>query len=507
MKYIYLLFISLIASSYSVAQKSSTPEFISEELDTYIEQAMKDWNVPGCAVAIVKDGKVILAKGYGVKETGKKKKVDKHTLFMIASNTKAFVGTSLAMLENEGKCNLDDKLTKWVPDFKMYHSKYTDEVSINDVLSHRLGLRTFQGDFMYFYSNLSKDEVYQKFSLVKPENEFRAKYGYCNAGYFWAGETIQAISGVTWDKYVQTNILRPLKMKDTKMLSEGISKYKNVASAHTLQNHVLTAFPHTNIDVIGPAASMCASIEDMSHWLIAQTDSGRYKGNQVIPYEVIKNTRYPRTFNSRAGHSFNKTHYSLYGLGWGMRDYEGKEVISHTGGILGFVTAVALVPEENLGVVILTNTDENWMYEALQWEIIDAYLELPKRNYSKRYVDYFNFVQKKNKAKNQILMDSVKLSKGHALGNKAFVGKYKSEVYGHLEIIQEGDDLQIVFEHHPDLKASLEHMTDDRFLCTYYPSRMGMHIFPFDIESNKVKGFTLEVADRLEYTSYYFVKQ
>lgn len=488
------------------SQKDKTPDFIEKDLDAYVIKAIEKWNIPGLALAIVKDGKVVKIQGYGVLESGKKEKVDKNTLFMIASNTKAFVGTSLALLEYENKCNLDDSVIKWVPGFQMNNPIFTSEVTITDLLTHRLGTKTFQGDFMYFYSNLTKRDVYSKFPKVNPMYHFRAKYGYSNVGYFWAGECIEAISGMSWDQYVQMKLIKPLEMSNTLLLSKDISLRKNVAAAHTLQDGKLKAFPHTNIDVIGPAASICSSVEDLSHWLIAQTDSGRYKGKEIIPYKVIDNTLQPRTFQYRANHSFNNTNYSLYGLGWSLQDYEDVEVVSHSGGILGFVTAVALVPKQNLGIVILTNSDENWLYEALKWEIIDAYLDLPYRNYSDKYNNYFIYSQmiKYNRIKE--LKDSISLSKGPEIDLSAFEGKYSNKMYGNLEIKKDRKKLMIIFEHHPDLEATLEHLTDNRFVCTYYPSRMGVHVFPFTIEDGKVKGFELNVADRLENTSYDFVK-
>ena len=389
---ISILLVSLILiSTQSFSQNQKTPDFIKNDLDAYIEKAIKKWNVPGLAIAIVKDGKVVKIQGYGVLEHEKKAKVDKNTLFMIASNTKAFVGTSLAMLEYDEKCSLDDKVVKWIPDFKMNDASLTDKVNLTDLLTHRLGTKTFQGDFMFFYSDLTKKEIYEKFPKIEPIYSFRTKYGYSNVGYFWAGECIEKISGLSWDKYVEKKFLGPLEMKNTLSLSKEFPINKKAASAHTLQNGKITVFQPTDIDLIGPAASICSSVEDMSHWLIAQTDSGRYKGKQVIPFEVIKNTRNPRTIQRRANHSFNNTTYSLYGLGWGLQDYEMVEVVSHTGGLLGFVTAVAIVPEENLGLVVLTNSDENWLYEAIKWEIIDAYLGLPKRDYSNLYNKYYNF--------------------------------------------------------------------------------------------------------------------
>jgi len=488
------------------AQDSQLPEFIKNDLDSYVNSALEKWNIPGISVAVVKDGEVVMARGFGVRHHQERKKVDENTLFMIASNTKAFTGHALGLLEFEGKCNLEDKVVDWVPEFKMNDPWVTEHVNINDVLSHRLGLETFQGDFMYFYSNLTKEEVYEKFPKIVPNNGFREEYGYCNAGFFWAGECIESISGQPWNVFIEDNFIEPLEMNRTQMLSVNLEKEKNLAAAHTLQDGELTAFPHTNIDVIAPAASMSSSAADMSHWLIAQTDSGRYNGKQVIPVEVLKNTRNPRMSQGRSGHVFNTSHYSLYGLGWGMKDYEGVEVISHSGGILGFVTGVTLVPEINLGIVVLTNSDENWFYEALKWEIIDAYLGLPYRDYSNTYYSFYERRQKSNQQKIDAYKDTVAQNNKLPLAMDAFNGTYKNEMYGRVEIIEKDGKLNLKFQHHSDLVATLEFLNDDRFLCSYYPSRMGTEVFPFVIENGKVKSFSLKVADRLEHTRYEFVK-
>jgi CubicO group peptidase (beta-lactamase class C family) len=485
---------------------AQTPDFISKDLDNYILEGMKKWNIPGVSVAIVKDGRIVLTKGYGVLEYGKKEKVDENTLFMIASNTKAFVGTSLAWLDYQEKCSLDDYLVDWVPGFRMNDPWVGAHVKLSDILSHQIGLSTFQGDFLYFYSNLTKEDIYKKFPKIVPDYGFREKYGYSNVGFFWAGESIKRITGEEWNVFVENNILVPLEMNRTKILSVNIADEKNLASVHTMQDGELKVFPHTNIDVIGPAASMRTSAKDMSHWLLAQLDSGRYKEKQVIPFEVIENTRNPRIEKGRSKHPFNNTHYSLYGLGWALEDYENREIISHTGGLIGFVTSVSLVPEEKLGIVVLTNSDANWFYDALKWEIIDAYLSLPRRNYCNLYHHFYIREQSMKNENLKAINDTILMHFDPDPGLNAFTGKYYNEIYGEINIEIQNEELILSFEHHPELKARLQFINEDRFLCTYYPERMGIEVFPFRIENKMVTGFSLKVADRLEYNRYEFVK-
>jgi CubicO group peptidase (beta-lactamase class C family) len=495
------LFISLIISAQSVI-----PSFIEDSLDSYVERALIDWQIPGIAVLVVKDGKVVVEKGFGYLEAGKPEKVNENTLFMIASNTKAFTGTALAKLEQEGKCSLDDKVQKYLPDFKMKDPWVAGHLTLTDVMSHRIGMETFQGDFMYWESDLNSDQVIEKFGMLTPMYDFRTKWGYCNSGFLIAGKCLEKISGMTWDQYIQVNIVNPLEMKRTLVLTAGVDNAENICSAHTLVNGKLQVIPRCHIDNLAPAASISSSASDMSHWIIAQLDSGRYNGKQVIPWQAIRKAQYPKSIIRRTGHPFNRSHYSLYGNGWSLQDYESREIVSHTGGVDGFVTSVTLVPEEKLGVVVLTNTDMNGFYEALKWEIVDAYLELPYRNYSQFFLAYFKPNMEKDMEINAAWQDSVKMKLPLPVKLSKFEGKYTHPVYGYARLEAIGDYLLLTLEHHPKLNARLEFIGNNRFLCTYNSPLWGVKVFPFVIEDGKVKSFTLSVSDFLEFTTYEFVK-
>ena len=245
----------------------------------------------------------------------------------------------------------------------------------------------------------------------------------------------------------------------------------------------------------------------MSHWLICQLDSGRYDGKPVIPFAVIQETRKPRSIIGNSNSSFNRTHFSLYGLGWQLTDYEGREIVSHTGGVNGFVTSVTLLPEEKLGVVVLTNTDANEFYEALKWEIVDAYLNLPYRNYSNLYLNFFKKYSGRELSQYKAQKDTVAMHVKPATDLKNFTGHYLHPVYGYLNITLTGDQLKMTFEHHPNLTGILECLGGNRFLCTYNDPIYGIKVLPFKIENNQVKSLHLRVADFVDFTEYEFVKQ
>lgn len=504
-KLIALLLFILISNLNVFAQ--DIPSFITDSLDIYVNRGLERWQIPGAAILVVKDGKIIVAKGYGVKELGTNDKVDENTLFMIGSNTKAFTGTALALLENEGKLNLEDKVIKYLPDFKMKDEWVTNHLNLLDIISHRMGYETFQGDFMYWTSDLTEDEVIKKFGMLTPKYDFRTKYGYTNAGYAVAGKIIKKVAGLSWADFIREKIFIPLEMNRTVPLSEEFIKATNIAKPHTFVDGKMSVIPIQNIDNLAPCGSIGSSINDLSHWVIAQLDSGKFNGEYVIPFSVIQKTRQPVTIERRARHPFNKTHFSLYGMGWGLQDYEGREIISHTGGVNGFVTSVTLVPEEKLGIVVLTNTDQNALFNMLKWEIVDAYLGLPYRNY-----DNFVFEQIKKQNNNRELQlqawkDSVAMNIKPEISLKEFEGKYKHEVYGFAELRIVDDLLELSLEHHSKLKGKLEYIGNNRFLCTYSDPTYGIKVFPFDIENGKVKSFDLYVDDFIDYQPYRFVKE
>lgn len=353
------LILSLFILSVVIVSAQETPSFIKDSLDAYIQKGLVNWQIPGLAVCVVKDGKVVVMKGYGIKEVGGNDKVDENTLFMIGSNSKAFTGTALAMLADEKKLSLDDHVQKWLPDFKLYDPWVTKEANIRDLLCHRLGFETFQGDFMYFDSDLSTAEVRDKFSKVKPLYSFRSRWGYTNAAFMTAGEIIPRVTSQSWEKFLKERIFTPLEMNNTLALSKDIETAANKTSAHTVVQGVLKKIPYGKIDNLAAAGSISSSIHDMSHWVMMQLNNGMYNNKQVISAGAIAETWKPHSILGNGGHPFNRAHFSLYGLGWFLQEYSGRKIVSHTGGVNGYLTSVALVPEEKLGIVVLTNTDAN----------------------------------------------------------------------------------------------------------------------------------------------------
>ncbi len=502
-----LLFISCIFFSFvSCAQTDSLPSFVKDSLDGYVNNALSNWQVPGVAVCIVKNGKVVLMKGYGVKELNGTDKVDENTLFMIGSNSKAFTATALAMLDAEKKISLDDNVTKWIPQFKLDNKAAGEQAILRDLLCHRIGFQTFQGDFTYWTSNLTRTEVIEKMSHIKAPYPFRTKWGYTNAAFVTAGEVIPKASGMQWEDYLKEKIFTPLGMSSTLALSKDFPNAANKCSAHTMAEGKLIKIPFCSIDNLAAAGSIGSSVSDMSHWVMAQLSGGKYEGKQAIPAQAISQTWLPHSILGNGGKQFNTGHFSLYGLGWFIEEYCGKKVVSHTGGVNGFVTSVTLIPEEKLGIIVFTNTDQNAFYEALKWEIADAYLGKPYRNYSKVYLGFNNQQKKESEKQDKKMMDSVALQLKPALAIANYCGSYSNNVYGNMSVVQEGGELKMKFSHHPNMYAKLESIGGNRFYATFSDPEFSKAIFPFTVTDGKVTGVTVKVADFIEYNPYEFKK-
>lgn len=501
-----LALLPLVMACSVFAQNDTLPAFVRDSLDIYVERALGEWKIPGVSVAIVKNGKVVFIKGYGVKELGSTDKVDANTLFMIGSNTKAFTATALALLEADKKLSLDDKVQRWLPSFRLYDPWVAKEANLRDLLCHRLGFETFQGDFMYFDSDLSKEEVFAKFAQLKPEHSFRSTWGYTNAAFGVAGEVIEKASGKSWDLFLKERIFDPLGMKDTRALSGDIKKSSNKATAHTLVNGVLTKIPYGNIDNIGPAGSISSSASDMTKWVLMQLNNGKLDNATVVPASAINQTRFPHSIIGNGGYLHNKGHFNLYGLGWFLEEYSGRKIVSHTGGVNGFVTSVTLIPEEKTGIIVLTNTDQNSFYEALKWEIMDAYLGNPYRNYSKSYLGFAGQQEKQEASFLKKKRDTINTNPATALPLNAYTGTYRHSIYGTMEAKVENGKLVIRFEHHKGRYGTLEALGGNRFLCTYSDPLYGVKVLPFTVEGGKVKSITVTVADFVERTPYEFIK-
>lgn len=504
MKQLLLTTLSFCCFNLLFSQTSTLDVFLRDSLDVQMQRGLAQWNIPGAAVCVVRGNEVIAAKGYGVCDLKNRKPVDANTLFMIGSNTKAFTGTALALLEQDKKCTLEDRVQKWLPSFTMKDPWVAQHLTLTDIVSHRMGMETFQGDFTYWTSNLSAEQVIEKFGKFTPEYDFRSKWGYTNAGYAIAGACIKAISGKTWAEVVRERIFQPLEMTRSLPLSAEAKNTDNLAMPYTKIDGELSPIQFAIIDNLAPAGSIASSVNDMSHWLIAQLNQGKYKGKEAIPFAAIQRTRQPESILGR--NNQKGSHYELYGLGWVLHDFHGSEVVSHTGGVNGYVTAVTLLPEQNIGIVVLTNTDANGFFQCMNQVLVDAAMNLPYQDHHSNYLNGYTQYEQRNLKAEQALRDTADMKFKPTLPLESYTGRYENEVYGSITLQKDGGSLLARFENH-SMVARLQPLGGDRFLCTYSDRMMGTRVFPFVTEAGKVKSFTLSVADFVEFTRYEFVKK
>jgi len=447
---------------------------VLKSLDEYYSKSLADWEVPGMAIAIVKNDSVIFAKGYGVREIGKPEKVDINTLFEIASNTKAFTAAAMAILVDEGKIKWDDKVVQYLPWFQLYDPYVTYNMTIRDLLSHRSGLATFSGDLLWYGTTYSREEVIKRARFLKPIYGFREHYGYSNIMYLAAGEIIQVVSGKTWEEFVSERIFKPLGMKRTHTSTNSLKGLDNVAMCHTDFEGKVISIPYLNWDNIAPAGAINSCVADLSKWIKLQLNRGTYKSVQVFESARSREMWSPNTLQNVSSFSekfFPSTHFRAYAMGWGVNDYLGRKIVSHSGGYDGMISYTCLIPEEKLGFVILTNKNSA-LYNPLVYKTLDMFLGGSNTDWSAMMLENTKKqaeMEKKNKTDEEL--NRVKDSHP-TLELKEYVGLYGGELYGNAQVKLDNNALTITFHPAPKFYATLKHWQYDTFTVRFleFPS-------------------------------------
>lgn len=369
----FITFFYLLICSYHVNSQVIT----STEIDVLVEKTLKTFDVPGIAVAVVKDGKVIHAKGYGVRSLDSKQKVDENTLFGIASNSKAFTSAALGMLIDEKRLTWDTKVTDIIPEFKMYNPYVTEEFTVRDLLTHRSGLGLGAGDLMFWpdQNNFTKKDIIHNLRYLKPVSSFRTKYDYDNLLYIVAGEVVARVSGISWEDFIETRILKPLGMIQTAASFKRLKDKSNVIDPHAPVEGTVKVIRRDWSEPANAAGGIYSNITDMSKWIIMQMDNGKYgDGKQLFSVDVHEDMWTPQTIIPVRGTNSYNTHFSSYGLGWGLTDVKGYKQATHTGGLAGIVTQVTLLPELKLGIIVFTNQQSGAAFTSITNTIKDSYL-------------------------------------------------------------------------------------------------------------------------------------
>jgi len=443
-------------------------------IEADVERARREFEIPGVAVAVVKDGRVVLAKGYGVKRQGGPAAVDGDTLFAIASNTKAFTSAALGLLVEDGKLQWDDPVTRHLPSFQMYDPYVSREMTIRDLLTHRSGLGLGEGDLLYFPpSTFTRKEIVEKVRFLRPATSFRSRYAYDNILYIVAGEVVAAVSGKTWEAFVRERLLSPLGMKDTVPSPSALPAGANAATPHARVEGILRTVAPDDADNIAAAGGILSSARDMARWVTALLEAGASStaaASALTPRLVQElwtaQTIMPIT-EPAAPLSALKPRFLAYGLGFNLRDYHGRKLVTHTGGLAGMVSRVALVPEEHLGVVVLTNQESGAGRDAIAYRMLDAFLGAPATD----WIPAFKEAERMDEAHARAVEGEHRAARAAttrpSLPLARYVGPYRDAWYGEATIEMEGDHLVIRFSRSPSLTADLEHWHYDTFVARW----------------------------------------
>jgi CubicO group peptidase (beta-lactamase class C family) len=455
----YLLSILLVLAQLNFVRAQDT------DWKAMIESWRAAYNTPGMSVGIIRNGEVVFVDGTGVLEEGKAQKADKNTLYSIASNTKAFISASIAVLVHEDKIKWDDRVQKYLPYFELYDPCVSEMMTVRDLLCHRSGLGTFSGDVIWYRSNYSAEEVVKRAAELPQEFDFRSGFGYSNVMYLAAGEVIRAVTGKSWNLYVKETFLEPLEMNRTITSTNSIPSTTNVATPHKPEGDISNPIDWVNWDNMGAAGGIISSVDDMVKWMQFQMNSGIIgtdtlfsKGEQMTMWTPHVN--YP--VSDRARQAFGGRNFNGYGLGWGTSEYHGKQMVSHTGGYDGMYSAVTLLPGEKTGVVVLTNSMDG-IGTMLSYEIIDKLLGLPQQDWKNRGLNQDKGHWADRAARIKERTDARVSGTKPTMSNATISGLYRCPLFGDIRIMEEAGKLTIDFIQAPKLKARLSHWHNDTY--------------------------------------------
>jgi CubicO group peptidase (beta-lactamase class C family) len=442
-------------------------------IEATVAKIMKAFEVPGLALAVVKDGKVVLAKGYGVRKLGEPVPVDAQTLFGIASNTKVFTATALGLLVEEGRLAWDERVVDVLPWFMMYDPYVTRELTVRDLLVHRSGLGLGAGDLLWWpESTYNRRDVAQRIRFIKPAASFRSAYAYDNVLFLVAGEVIQAVSGRSWEDFMAERLLKKIGMTGSNVRHSAAAGGGNVATPHArVEGAVRPIAPFTS-DNTNPAGGINSSAEDMAKWMLVRLNRGRLAdGTPLYSERTARQIETPVTImpnpNPPAELAGLKSNFNAYALGLDIRDYHGERVVTHTGGLPGYVSEVTLLPERNLGIAVLTNAESTEAFTALTMSLVDHDLGLPATDWTAAFLKVAArgaaaaaaSVGQSAAARDTSSKPSLPLAK--------YAGTYTDAWYGDIVVEEADGKLVMRFSRTPALIGDMEHWQYDTFVVRW----------------------------------------
>jgi CubicO group peptidase (beta-lactamase class C family) len=487
------------------------------DFDARVESLRKQTGVPGIAIAIVENGKITLAKGYGARKLGSPEQVDADTIFPTGSTGKAFTVADLAILVDQGKIGWDDKVIDRLPGFQMYDPWVTREMTIRDLLVHRSGLGLGEGDLLCVpRSNLTRVEAVKRLRYLKPATSFRSAYAYDNVLYMVAGQLIEAVTGKTWEAFTVEQIFKPSRMLHSVSDDEVRFQTANRAQPHARLNGGLRGLGDQEVlnehDALArnaaPAGGLAISANDMARWLMIQLAHGKFpEGTGRLFSEEAHEQMWTPVVLMPVGPlppelAPTQPMFNAYALGWDVRDYRGVRLVWHGGAVFGFQTAVALLPDKNIGIAIEINCEDGAIILGLMDELLDHYLALPKSDWPEKFIAY----SQKRRAEG-LKVYQAKASEpakvGPSLPVGRYAGTYADSWYGNIEIGQSEGKLTVDFKSTPRMSGSLEHWQYDTFITRFTDKTIEPAYVTFNLDAQgKVDRITMKAVSPLADFSY-----
>ena len=501
-KIVFVCFFSvliILSFNYSIHAQLS-----SNAIDSLVQNAMKKFEVAGVSVGIVKDGKIIYEKGFGVKSIETKQPVDANTNFAIASNSKAFTCAALSILVEEGKLEWTDKVRDFIPEFKMYNDYVTENFTIQDLLTHRSGLGLGVGDLMLFPdgSDFTINDVVKNFQFFKHVSAFRTQFDYDNQLYLVAGEVIARISKASYEDFIQNKILMPLQMENSYSSLSRMKDKTNLAIPHSTTSGTIKSMNSFGDQINSAAGGIYSNVHDMSKWMLAQLNNGKYGADlksQLFTEESQHEMWKVHTVEDAYSNPRYNFHFRGYGLGWELADVKGNLSVSHTGGLPGMLSIVTMIPDLNLGVVILTNTENGGagVFSSVSQTILDSYLGLSDFGWTDKYYSYFQSIKNEDDSTTNLVWEKVKNNNKAIVNKSDFTGVYQDSWFGKIEVFEKENQLWIKSYRSPKLTGQLFFYNANTFAIKWNYQDMNCDAFAlFSLDENgkaqsiKMKGIS-----------------
>lgn len=451
-------------------------------LDAYIERAMEDWQVPGLAIAVVRNDSVVYQRGFGVRKLGAPERVTAQTIFPIASTSKAFTVAALGLLVDEGRLRWDDPVGRHVPQFQLRDPYVTRALTVRDLLVHRIGIP--RSDNLWVVAPFDRSEILRRARHLPASDGFRAEYGYNNLMYILAGEVVGAASGTSWDDFVAERVFRPLSMTRSTTRSAVANADTNISWSHIRVQGNPVPVPRRNYDNIGGAGAIFSSVHDMAQWVRMHLAEGSYAGTQLLKPATLRAMHTPQMVvdaDTVAERMFPTTNFRAYGLGWAMHDYNGRKVVHHSGSINWHRTHVAMIPSERIGVVAIANLNTSNLQQALMYRVLDALLGLPERDWSGEYLALARRGDERAATRARELDEARIRDTRPSLPLEQYVGTYGNDVFGEVAVAVENG--RLVLRYSDDYTADLDHWHHDTFAARWRRTGFGRSFATFALDA------------------------